>query len=163
MARNRTYRIIHEPLLTEWLMQNYPPGSWRTNVRVGPVAPELKAAAEEGGVPGVAKLVTGSVDGVVELPDRTVLVEAMVRVEHGKIQQLKNYAQLYRSDPEFSHRAGLPIELVLLTPFDIPFVKAMAEREGVRYAVYRPSWIEPLLGSLPPRIGQGHLQGVVAY
>jgi hypothetical protein len=100
------------------------------------------------------------VDGLVELPDKTVIVEAMIRMEPGKIQRLKDYEQLYKTDPEFANRAKLPIELILLTPHDIPFVRTMAERAGVRYVVYRPDWIVPLLGSLPARIAQGHLQGV---
>jgi len=160
MARNRTYRILHEPLLHEWLMRTYPPGTWRTNVRVGPVAPELKREDMTPEEARMLKIVVGSVDGLVLLRDKVVIVECMIRDEPGKIQHLKNYRQLFLADPEFAAHHKKPIELVLLTPLDNPFIRAMAEREGVRYVHYRPAWIEPLLGQYPKRIGGPRFQGL---
>lgn len=156
----RPYRIIHEPILVEWLRMNYPPGTWRTNVRVGPVAEEIKRITEEVGLPGVARLTAGSIDAVVELPDKTVLVEAMVRVDTGKISKLKTYRQLYLTDPQFEHRRGLPVELVLLAVIDVPLMAYQCEAEGVRYVHYCPDWAKPMLEALPKRIAQGHLGGV---
>jgi len=156
----RFYRIIHEPYLNEYLVRNYPIGTWIHNVRVGPVAPELVAEILEERLRRVARVTVASVDAIVKLPDKTVLVEAMIRDEPGKVQMLKLYRRLFLSDTEFRDRWELPVELVLVTPIFNPLLRAICQEEGITYAFYRPDWIEPYLGSLPPRLREPRLQGV---
>jgi len=108
------------------------------------------------------KVTVGSVDAIVFLDDRTILVEAMVRDEPGKIAELEMYRDLFLSDPEYKARWELPVELVLLTPIFNPFIRAKAEERGIRYVYYRPPWIEQYLESLPPRMSAGRLHGVKA-
>jgi len=156
----RYYRIIHEPFLSEWLVRNYPIGTWRINVRVGPISPELLELTVRPELRRMMKITTGSVDAIVFLEDRVVLIEAMIRDEPGKIQLLKIYRDLFLSDPDFKEHWAKKIELVLLTPIWNPFIRAQCHREGVTYTYYRPPWIEKYLTSLPARFRAGRMHGV---
>jgi len=153
------YRIIHEPLLSEWLTRTYPPFTWRTNVRLGVPRPEILALAVTPELRRMVTIVTPSVDALVLLADKTVIVEAMVRDAPGKIEELKLYKQLLLQDPKFKHRWTLPVELILLTPIINPLIKIRCEAEGIRYEIYRPEWIIPYLETLPPRIASPRAGG----
>jgi len=156
----RYYRIIHEPLLTEWLARNYPLGTWRVNVRVGPVREELLELAIEPEMRRMMKITVGSVDAVVFLPDRTILIECMIREEFGKLEHLRLYKRLFLSDPDHKDRWELPVELILLSVIMNPLLQARCEEEGIRFIYYRPTWVEQYLQSLPPRIRGPRLGGV---
>ena len=155
----KSYRITHEPYLTEYLVRNYPLRTWRVNVRVGPVNPELVKDIVEPRYRRAAMVTVGSVDAIVELPDKTILVEAMIRDEPGKIQMLKMYRNYYLTDPAYAERRTLPIELMLLSPIYNPMIKHLCTTEGIRYVFYRPVWIETYLTTLPPRISSPRLAG----
>jgi len=155
----RKYRIIHEPLLSEWLTKTYPPFTWRVNVRLGVPREEILALAVTPELRRMIQIVTPSVDGLVFLADKTVIVEAMVRDAPGKIEELKLYRQLFLQDPKFKDRWNLPVELVLVTPIINPLIKLRCEAEGVKYVVYRPEWIIPYLETLPARIAHPRAGG----
>jgi len=146
----RRYRIIHEPLLVEWLNKTYPPFTWRVNVRLGVPRPELLALAVTPELRRMVQIVTPSVDALVFLADKTVLVECMVRDAPGKIEELKLYRQLFLQDPRFKNRWDLPVELTLVTPIVNPLIKMRCEAEGIRYVHYRPDWVVTYLETLPP-------------
>jgi len=137
MARRR-YRIVHESYLVEWLGFTYPAGTWRTNVRLG--AP--KRPPHEKRIPEVERLLLGafggSVDAIVFLADKIILVEAMVRHEPGSIEDLKKYKKLFLQTEEFRQHWDKPIELVLVTPLDMPFYEELCKDEGIRVEKYRP-------------------------
>jgi len=154
------YRQPHEPLLTEWLARNYPIGTWRRNVRVGPPHPEAVLAVIPPHLRRVAEITVAQVDAIVELADLTVLVEAMIKSDFGKIEELRMYRDLYLMDPKFAHRRGIPIELVLVSPIWNELLAVRARRQGIRFVFYRPDWIEPYLYSLTPRHRSARLQGI---
>jgi len=156
----RKYRIIHEPLLAEWLMRTYPPFTWRINVRLGVPRPEILALAVDPRLRRMVQIVTPSVDGLVFLKEKTVIVECMVRDQPGKVEELKLYRRLFLQDPRFRGRWDLPVELILLTPIVNPLIKMRCEAEGIRYEHYRPEWVVPYLQSLPPRMAHPRGGGV---
>ena len=160
MAKNRGYRIIHEPYLTEWLVRTYPLGTWTQNVRVGPVSEDLIKGIIDPRLRRVAEVTVASVDAMVRLADRTILIEAMIRDEPGKIQMLKLYKRLFLTDPKFRDRWELPVELALITPIYNPLLQALCQEEGVNYIHYRPPWIETYMSTLPARIQGPRLGGV---
>jgi len=127
---------------------------------VGPVDPELVKGLLDPKMRAIARITVGSVDAVVELPEKTILIEAMIREDFGKIQMLKTYRHLYRTDPTYRDRWELPIELIILTPIYNPLLEHFCREEGIRYIHYRPQWIEPYLGSLAPRHRTPRLKGV---
>ena len=85
----RRYTIVHEQYLLEWLMKNYPAGTWRTNVRLGAVSKELIERTVTPEERRALKLWTFQADAVVLLPDKVVIVEALVRPEWWKMLQLE--------------------------------------------------------------------------
>jgi len=158
----RGYRIIHEPLLAEWLVRTYPLGTWRVNVRVGPISPELLKLTIRPELRRVLKITVASVDAIVFLPDETHIIECMVRDEPGKLSELEMYRDLFLSDPDFKERWRLPVRLILLSAIPNPFIKMQAEKRGIRFVFYRPRWVERYLGTLPARFAVGRLHSVPA-
>jgi len=141
----RRYTIVHEQYLVEWLMRNYPAGTWRTNVRLGKVTKDFEKAALTPEERRALKLWTLQADAIVLLEDKVVVGEALVRPEWWKIWQLKEYEKAFRVTEEFREHWNKPIELVLLTTQDSPYHLAMARELGIRVVKYRPAWIEEYL------------------
>ena len=156
----RKYRNVHESYLAEYLGITYPPGTWRTNVRLGKVrVPETEKLS-----PQEKRLLLGafgaSADAIVLLPDRVVIIEAMVRHEPGAGEDLLKYRMLFRETEEFKDYWNWPIELVILTPLDITTYERVYRELGVKVVNYRPPWILEYLGTYPPRYGRGKLSGL---
>ena len=141
----RRYTIVHEQYLLEWLVKNYPPGTWKTNVRLGAVSPELIERTTNESERRALKIWAFQADAVVFLEDKIVIVEALVRPEWWKLLQLEEYERAFRSTPEFARYADWPIEKVLLTTIDSPYHRAMAEERGIRVVLYQPPWILPYM------------------
>ena len=147
----RKYRIVHEPYLMEWLVKNFPPGTFRTNVRLGAVSPELVERTVSPAERRALKVFTAQADAIVLLKEKVIIIEALVRPEWWKIQQLKQYKKLFKSTIEFKEHWDKPIELVLLTTISSPFHEKMCAEEGIRLILYRPKWIEEYLQTLAAR------------
>jgi len=156
----RKYRIVHESYLTEWLGITYPPGTWRTNVRLGRVKPprDKKLTPQE------RRLLLGAfgaqADAIVILPDKVVIVEAMVRHEPGAGEDLLKYKTLFRETEEFREHWNKPIELIILTPLDVSAYERFYREMGIKVVNYRPLWILEYLGTYPPRFRRGKLSGL---
>jgi len=147
----RKYRIVHEPMLAEWLLRTYPPGTWRTNVRLGMPHPDILRYAVTPEERRMILITLPMADAVVVLPDQVHIVEALVRPEWWKILMLKAYGRLFRMTEEFKPHWEKPIHLILLTAIINPFMEWLAREEGVRVIHYRPTWLEPYYGPLAPR------------
>ena len=148
----RKYQIVHEPMLLEWLLKTYPPGTWRTNVRLGMPHPEVARVAVTPEEKRMLTITLPMADAVVLLPDRVDIVECIVRPEWWKILMLKVYGKLFPMTEEFRHERRKPIDLVLLTAILNPFMEWVAREEGVRVVRYRPIWIEPYYAGTPARV-----------
>jgi len=159
MAR-RKYRIVHESYLAEWLGINYPAGTWRTNVRLGDIQipPGEKLTPEE---ERMLKGAFGAIaDAIVLLPDKVIIVEAMVRHDPGSGEDLLKYEILFRETKEFKEHWNKPIEKIIVTPLEIgPYIR-FYEKMGVRVIKYTPLWIQEYLGTYPPRHRRGKLSGL---
>jgi len=156
----RPYRIVHEGYLAEFLGITFPPGTWRANVRLG----KVRQPAPHELLPGERRLIRGafgaSADAIVFLPDRIIIIEAMVRHEPGALEDLYKYRLLFRETEEFKKYANLPIELWLLTPLDLPFYEKLAEQMGVKVVKYKPAWVLEYLGTYPRRERRGKLSAL---
>jgi len=144
----RKYRIIHEPYLVSWLQREFPPGTWRTNVRLGAVRPEILAEELTPGELRALRLWLPRADAVVLLPEKVIIVEALVRPEFWKLYMLKTYGELCGVTEEFRMHWEKPRELVVLTTIINRYWQAQAEVLGIRWVIWRPPAAEEYLGTL---------------
>ena len=151
MAKKRTYRIVHERMLLEWLLKTYPPGSWRTNVRLGMPAPEIARTALTPEEKRMRLITLPMADAVILLPEAVHIVECIVRPEWWKILMLKVYGKLFKMTEEYRDYWHKPVKLILLTAIVNPFMEWVARDEGVSVIHYRPIWLDPYYGTLRPR------------
>jgi len=147
----RKYRIVHERMLLEYLLRTYPPGTWRTNVRLGMPHPEIARVALTPEEQRMLLITLPMADAVATLPERVDIIECLVRPEWWKILMLKVYGKLFPLTEEFRQHWDKPIRLLLLTAILNPFMEWVAREEGVDVTHYRPIWIEPYLVTLRPR------------
>lgn len=138
----RPYVRVHEPLLIEYLNKHYPPGSWRTNVRLGMPHPELLERYVEPRMRRMLAIVTYRADAVVWLPDRVDILEVATEPEVKKVCQLKLYGHLFGVTEEQREHWGKPRRLILVSTITNPFIEWFAREEGVAWVVYVPIWWE---------------------
>lgn len=148
MGRRR-YRIVHESYLVEWLGLNFPPGSWRTNVRLGKVKVPPGAVLTPEEERYLRGAFAASADAIVFLENEVLIVEAMVRHEPGAVEDLLKYKRLFLSDPAFKEHWGKRIRLVLLTPLELGEYEKFAKEHGIEVVKYTPPWILEYLHSYP--------------
>lgn len=156
----RKYEIIAESYLTEWLGITYPPGTWRTNVNIGmPAIPE-----EERLTPAELRAIrrgwTGKADAVVFLPEEVHIVEAKIRDDRGKIEQLLLYKWLFYRDESFRPYWDKRVKLILLTPKDQGILEEFMAEFGIQVIYYRPLWVQEYLGTLRPFERRGTLSHI---
>lgn len=145
----RSYTQVHEYYLVEWLGITYPPGIWRTNVRLGDklLKIEQQAITEEekrylyGFLP--------SCDAVVTLPNEVHLIEAMVRHEPGAGEDLLKYQYCFKHTTGYEAHAGKTLKLMLLTPLELGFMQNFYESLGIKVVYYHPAWIDLYLHRYP--------------
>jgi hypothetical protein len=144
----RKYRVISEWYVSEFCGLNYPPGSWFTNVPLG----EAKTYDILGLTEEEKKMITKPfrpvVDALVLLDEEVHLIEAKIRDDRGKIEQLLLYEYLFPRTPEFQAHASKRIRKILLTPKPAGDFEKFLARFGIEIVYYRPAWIEEYLGSL---------------
>lgn len=138
----RGYRIVHEPMLLEYLNKTYPPGSWRTNVRLGRPSPELEALARTPAERRMLAITTFIADAVVVLPDSVDIVECLVRPEWWKVSQLKIYGHLFGTTEEYREHWRKPRRLLIVAAVTNDFCEWWARTEGVAWVTYRPIWLD---------------------
>jgi len=157
LAKTRRYRIVHEDYLIEWLGSTFPPGTWRTNVRLGdlliakekPISPAERA--QLGGMFGA------SVDAVVVHKGEVILVEAMVRHEPGSGEDLLKYKMLLPYTTGYEWTKDKPIRLIILTPLELGWYEKFYNSLGIEVVHYKPLWIEEYLHTYPHKEWRGKL------
>jgi len=158
--RKRAYRPVSEGYLTEWLSVTYPAGTWRTNVNLG--APEIPDHLMI--TPAERRMIKRSfsavADAVVILPEEVHIIEAKVRDDRGKIEQLQLYEWLFRRDKAFAQYRDRPVRKILLTPKHQGSLELFMRELGIEVVYYRPAWIQEYLGTLRPFERRGTLSSV---
>ena len=152
VPKKREYRIVHEDYLTSWLTANFPPGTWKTNVRLGAPVPEMLEPVIGPEEVQALRIWTPQADAVVILPDRVYVIEALVRPEWWKIFVLYTYVDLFGKTEEFREHGGKPRQGIVLSTMINRYWQAQAETLGIRFVIYRTRKVEEYLGTLPPRM-----------
>jgi len=148
---------VHEAYLAEWLGVNYPPGTWRTNVRLGD---KLLAKTVKGVTPNELRWLMGftaSADAVCLLPTETHLIEAMVRHEPGVMEDLLKYHELIKWTSGYEQAAAKTIKLKLLTPLELGWTGEFYAKYGIETVHYSPPWILEYLHTYPHYEQRGRL------
>ena len=81
----------------------------------------------------------------------------MVRHEPGAVEDLLKYKRLFYETEEFREHWHKPVELILLTPLDLPFYEKFAQEHGVKVVKYKPLWILEYLHTYPRRFWRGKI------
>jgi len=158
--QKRKYRIVAESYLTEYLGITYPAGTWRTNVVLGGVSLPETAAMTAAERRFVSQPLRAVCDAVVLLENEVHLIEAKVREERGKLEQLLVYEFLFPRTPEFRAHRDKRIRKILLTPKDQGTFEEFLKKYGVEIVYWSPPWVEEYLGSLRRFERRGTLSSV---
>jgi len=120
----------------------YPKNEVRMRVPLGPIPQET--SAQYGLMKGlrVYRPWRPEVDAVARLPEKTVLVEAKIFKYMDGLSKLPVYKSLLPSTPELAHWPQT-VEMVLLIPAKIEWVRAAAQNTGVKVVSdYAPEYIK---------------------
>jgi len=130
----RKYERREDRLIREFLAKNFPNAFVWKRVRLGmtPKPEEHKWY----------QVIRRWADAVVYDGKKVYIIEAKLRAEPGAISQLELYGRLFPKTPEFSLIKNKPVELVLLTGWDDPEIRAMCEERGIRYEFFQPDWLK---------------------
>ena len=153
--------MVHDQYLIHFLMENYPWGSWRTNVRLGRVSEELARTAKDERQLRAMNIFLARCDALVLLPDKVVIIETISRAhEWFKIGQLEMYERLFKVTEEFREHWDKPVEKILVTPLKNPLLEAEAFARGIRVVTYTHPAMSQYWGSLRARDREPRLSGV---
>lgn len=149
--QKRGYTPWEIMMIGEWVAQTFSDVEWQTNVRLGPLIPRNshgRFTTEELRLLGVWRR---RVDAVVFLPDRLLLVEAVLRSDPGKLSILKLYEKLVPQTPELRPHWDLPIEKVLLYTIEDTTLNVLAKEEGILPIQFVPSFFNEWFNKLAYR------------
>jgi hypothetical protein len=132
----RIYRKVHEPLLITFLAKTFPPGTWRTNVRLGKVNEDFFPEYKIPELKNTALNYLPRADAVVLLKDKVIICEVMTRNEFWKLEQLDEYARLFKITEEFKDYWDLPIEKWLITPKYNRYLEERAIQHGIKLVIH---------------------------
>ena len=139
-------------LVSEWLAAERAAYWYQLRVRLGDLPKAVGSAASSD---AERELLRGAwarwADAIVELPDRTEIIEAKMVLTPGAIAQLELYARLLPLTPTLSHRKHLPAQLVLLYAVPDAMVIEMAHERKIITVLYRPGWVDEWLASYAAR------------
>ncbi len=150
-AKRKKRREWELEFVGEWVTKTFPHARYQTQVRLGriqPRAPDGQFTVEEKRMLGLWRR---RIDCIVFLPDRLLLVEAVLRALPGKLMVLKLYEKLVRQTPELSEYHDLPIQKILLYAIEDPVLLVIAREEGITPIRFVPRWYDEYLATLRPR------------
>lgn len=138
-------------MIAEWLGKTFPDVEYRTMVRLGRIQPRLPDGTytvEEERMLGVHRRFA---DAIAILPDRLLLIEAVMRCDPGKLTVLELYEMLLPNTPELQQFSELPIQKVLLYAIEDPVVCELARRKEILAVHYVPTFFERWMTTLKAR------------
>jgi len=138
-------------MIAEWVGRTFGDVEFRTMVRLGKIQPRLADGTyteDEERMLGVHRRYA---DAIVILPDRILLIEAIMRADPGKLAVLELYELLLPQTPELQQFSQLPIRKVLLYAIEDPVVSELAKRKDILPVHYVPSFFERWLSGLKER------------
>jgi hypothetical protein len=131
--------------LREWAAIKYPSAHLFEQFRLGPTSAHLSGVKVSPALEALLRVELWYPDGVLPLPNETLVIEAKVKATPGAIGQVKFYLrQAYRT-PDFQAWLNRAVVPVVLFAEDDDDVSAFARQEGCRVEIYTPPWIAEYL------------------
>lgn len=138
-------------MISEWIERTFGDVEYRTMVRLGKIQPRLADGTyteDEERMLGVHRRYA---DAIAILPDRLLLIEAVMRADPGKLAVLELYELLLPQTPELQQFSQLRIQKVLLYAIEDPTVCELARRKNILSVHYVPSFFERWTSGLKAR------------
>ena len=128
--------------ISEYMVHKWPEGGWQLNVALGPIPDNL---VQQYGVKAAAALFRPTrlrVDAVRWSPERYDLIEAKLRNIKDGIGDLLIYQRLAPKTPDLPFYDKQPIHLVLVVPYDVPWIRDITDANNIEYAVFWQDWVK---------------------
>jgi len=138
-------------LLGEFLRKEFPTTPYSTNVRLGALPPEYEARPLTAAQARLLNPKKRFADGLIYLPDKTILIEAKMKMHPGIISLLELYKKLFQETPDLRERWNLTIEMMLVYVVEDPPTTQQAREHGIRCIQHVPSWIKEWVQTLESR------------
>ena len=151
MPQKRGYTPWEIMMITEWVAASFGDVRWATNVRLGPLQPrnsQGQYTKDELRLLGVWRR---RIDALVFLPDRLLMVEAVLRSNPGKLSVLALYERLLPQTPELREWWAFPVQKVLLYVIEDPVVNILAEERNILPIQFVPSFFDEWFNKLRAR------------
>lgn len=152
----RRYRMVHDQALTRFLIRNFPPGSFRTNVRLGPLPERAYRADIKPEERNLYRVYCPRVDAIVFLPDKTLLIEYATYNNPQKVFQVLNNVEAFLKDPDYALYRNKPVVPCIVVPRTNFYLEELCRKWGVQLFVDTQEDVLKYLQTLRPRYREGH-------
>jgi hypothetical protein len=147
----RRYTHIHDQLLTEFLIENFPPGNYIIYPRVGSIQKEYTETLTEREKMAMSPWKLRP-DAIAWRDNTLYIIELIVRAnEWWKYAKLLEYERAIKMDPLYKKFWDFKFEKWLVSTEENEFAKRQCENFGVKFIKFAPRWALPYLASLPKR------------
>lgn len=142
MAFTKPRRELEPRWVSDYVAKFYPKAEVRMRVPLGPIPKETQK--DYGLMKGlrVYRPWRPEVDAAVILPGALKLIEAKIFKYMDGLSKLPVYASLVESTPELQHVRDRPVQMTLLIPAEITWVKQAAAGLKVDVVVWAPEYIK---------------------
>jgi len=147
----RTWTPWEMRMVGEWVSSSFGDVRYQTNVRVGRIQPRADDGTYDRDELAMLGVWRRFVDAIVYLPDRLLLVEAVMRADPGKLAQLELYERLLPQTLELQDYLHLPVQKVLLYCIQDPALELLAKEKGILAIRFTPSFFDEWFNKLRGR------------
>jgi len=141
MAQTRVRREL-EPAWTSWYVaKTWPRDVVKYRCPLGPIPDKIREAHGETAAVRIYRPWRPEVDALVIQKGGLVLVESKIQKFMDGLSKLPIYKSLVPSTPELRELRDFPVEMRLLMPENVAWVKAAADKAGILVVVDAPQFI----------------------
>ena len=140
----KSRREIEPKWVSEYIVKFY--GKHRVKLRcpLGPIPEDLKKLHGTAKAIRVYRPWRPEVDALVIMPGALLVIEAKIFKYMDGLAKLPVYKSLVPHTPELREFADRPVEMQLLVPVEIPWVKATCKEQDVVMRVWAPDWVKKI-------------------
>lgn len=137
----RKWEPREQRMVTDYLIEKHPNAKHMTRVRVGALPPEAESLVEKGISPKLYTPVLHWADGIALYPNRTVIIEAKIKLTSDALGQILTNANAFYKTEEFSDRWNKPLAMEVVYAYPDEQTLRMLQTHGIKAVRYRPEYI----------------------